>query len=480
MTNRRLKFQLFLFLFFTPVFAGAQISFSEIMYDPEGSDANSGGEWVEVQNIGSTAVDFTKWIFFENDINHGITADGASVIQPGGYAIISKDPSIFKGYFTNFSGLLFRASFSLNDGEKLAMKSNKDDLVTDANSVTYTAELGAKNDGKSLQKNSSGVWLSATPTPGSATLSDPSNPVMETTTSNQTAEQNSGASTNSIVSSFPVEPQMIVEAGANKTTVAGALISFSGIALGLKKEPIENAQYMWSFGDGSFKEGRSVTHTYRYPGEYVVVLEVSSGYFSGSDRLKVSAVTPEIIISKIGDASDYFIEVTNNSKYELDLSGWILRSQSAQFFIPKNTIIMSGGKVSFSSLVTGFSFSLGDKPFLLYPSGAMATTYGDRISEYTPQEDSESTPNIESSPVVKSVSSSKQSGNRVMAASASAVEETETKSSEQNQKFPFKWLLAVGALSIVAVLGIMFSGASSGKKPDELSADDFDIEEDVS
>ncbi len=480
MTNSRLKFYLFLLLFFTPVFVGAQISFSEIMYDPEGADANSGGEWVEVQNIGSTAVDFTKWIFFENEINHGITADGASVIQPGGYAIILKDPSIFKGYFTNFSGLLFRASFSLNDGEKLAMKSNKDDLVTDANSVTYTAELGAKNDGKSLQKNSSGAWLSATPTPGSATLSDPSSPVAETTTSNQTAEQNSGASTNNIVSSFPVEPQMIVEAGANKTTVAGALISFNGVALGLKKEPIENAQYMWSFGDGSFKEGRSVTHTYRYPGEYVVVLEVSSGYFSGSDRLKVSAVTPEIIISKIGDASDYFIEVTNNSKYELDLSGWILRSQSAQFFIPKNTIIMSGGKVSFSSLVTGFYFSLDDKPSLLYPSGAMATTYGDLVSLVAPQEDGGSSiSNIEASPVVKSVSSSKQSGNRVMAASVSAVEETETKSSGQNQTFPLKWLLAVGALSIVAVLGIMFSGASSGKKSDELSADDFDIEEDV-
>lgn len=485
MMNNRLKSHIFLVLFLVPVFASAQISFSEIMYDPEGSDANSGGEWVEVKNIGSTAIDFTKWIFFENDINHGITADSTSVIQPGGYAVISKDPSIFKSYFTNFSGLLFKASFSLNDGEKLAMKSSKDDLVTDANSVTYTAELGAKNDGKSLQKNSSGVWLSATPTPGSEISSVSANDsvVVETNTNNQTTTPSSDSSTANLVSSFPVEPQMVVEAGPNKTTVAGALVSFSGVALGLKKEPIENAKYMWSFGDGTFNEGRSVVHTYRYPGEYIVVLEVSSGYFSGSDRAKALVINPEIIISKIGDASDYFIEVTNNSKYEIDLSGWILRSQNTQFFIPKNTIIMSGGKVSFSSLVTGFSFSPDDKPSLLYPSGAPATKYGERILEYIPREDPREDigdiSNAEDNPVVKNVDGGKQTGNRVMAASALASEKTENKFPEQNQPFPLKWLLAVLALSILAVGGIMFNGTSLGKKSDELSADDFDIEEDV-
>lgn len=475
MTNSRLKLLTFLFLFFTPVFTGAQISFSEIMYDPEGADA--GREWVEVYNDSSSSVDISAYKFAEGGTNHGLTAvDGGGVILGNGYAVIADDPVKFKKDFPSFNGVLFDSSFSLKNTSETIYLKDKNLAILD--SVTYSSEIGAVGDGKSLQKINND-WSAKMPTPGSVILSDSPSSVVETTISNQTEGQNLGSSTNDTVSSFPVEPQMIVEAGENKTTVAGALVSFSGIALGLKKEPIENAQYMWSFGDGSFKEGRSVAHTYRYPGEYVVVLEVSSGYFSGSDRVRVSVVTPEIIISKIGDASDYFIEVTNNSKYELDLSGWILRSQNAQFFIPKNTIIMSRGKVSFSSVVTGFALSSGDKPSLLYPSGATATTYGELAPKQTFQEDSGSISNTKASPVVKSVSNSKQSGNKVMAASVSAVEETEDNSSDQSQAFPLKWLFAVLALSIVAVLGIMFSGTSSGKKADELSADDFDIDEDV-
>src|SRR3970282_1941634 len=94
------------FLFFNA--AEASVSITEIMYDPKDTDSNSGGEWIEVQNTGSVAIDLTKWIFFENDTNHGITADGISEIPPGGYAVISRDITVFKNYFSGFPGLLFK------------------------------------------------------------------------------------------------------------------------------------------------------------------------------------------------------------------------------------------------------------------------------------------------------------------------------------------------------------------------------------
>jgi hypothetical protein len=471
--KRNLK--LLTILFFIPLFTSAQVYFSEIMYDPKDADASSGGEWFEVQNTGSVSVDLTKLFFFENDTNHGITAVGASEIPPGGYAVISKDPAVFKSYFTNFSGLLFKSSFSLNDGEKLAIKNNKEDVVTNDNSVEYTSALGAKNDGNSLQKNSSGGWVFATPTPGAGMASAGS--ASNVNTNNEAVEQSSVFTTNNIVSSFPVEPQMIVEAGSSKTTVAGALITFDGIALGLKKEPLENARYTWSLGDGILKDGKKITHTYRYPGEYIAVLEVSSGYFSGSDRLKVSVIKPEIVISKIGDATDYFIEVTNNSKHELDLSGWILKSQNEQFFIPKNTIIIPQGKIIFSSLTTRLSFKQNDKPSLLYPSGATAATFGDSAVAEVIKEEVNELSNTNAPAVVKEGEEKGFSNKNLAASVALASSGGGGEPLKQNQTFPVKWLLSVGVLSALAIFGVMFNARGVSGEKAELSADDFEIEE---
>ncbi|MCG2698987.1 PKD domain-containing protein, partial [Candidatus Parcubacteria bacterium] len=84
---------------------------------------------------------------------------------------------------------------------------------------------------------------------------------------------------------WPVEPQIFANAGSDKTAIAGADVYFSGKALGLKKEPLESARYLWNFGDGAISEGQNVKHVYKYPGEYIVILDISSGKYSASGRL---------------------------------------------------------------------------------------------------------------------------------------------------------------------------------------------------
>src|SRR3989344_7877591 len=163
-TSYRIHLLVLSFLFLIlPLFASAQVVITEIMYDPKDADAGSGGEWIEVHTVGSASVDLTQWVFFEAETNHSITADGAGEIPADGYAGIARDLTAFKNYFSGFSGLLFKASFSLNDGETLAMESDKDAPISD--SVSYSSEWGAKNDGNSLQLID-GEWSAATPTPG--------------------------------------------------------------------------------------------------------------------------------------------------------------------------------------------------------------------------------------------------------------------------------------------------------------------------
>ena len=356
-------------LFFIPAISLAQVVITEIMYDPKGTDASAGGEWIEVQNTGSIATDLTQWLFFENDTNHGIMADGASSTQPGEYAVISRDLVAFKNYFNSFSGLLFKASFSLNEGENLATKSNKDDPVTSTNSITYTSEWGAKNDGNSLQKSQTG-WIAASPTPGGANNGMPLSQINSATNEAVTSTELSHTNIN-----IPTPVQTItVDAGISKqTAIVGADLVFKAVAHGLQGDVIPNARFMWSFGDGSTKEGSSVPYAYRYPGEYIVMLEGSSDGYSASDKIIVTVVSAQIFINEIGPPDDFFVSIKNDAKQEINIGGWTLRSGNMHFLIPANTFIVSGKTTRFGPQITKFSPSTD--VVLLYPNGNSASMY---------------------------------------------------------------------------------------------------------
>lgn len=455
----------FFILLATPIFTFASVTITEIMYDPKDTDASAGGEWIEVQNTDSLATDLTKWIFFENDTNHGITADGALEIPPGGYAVISRDLIAFKNYFTGFSGLLFKASFSLNDGEKLAMKSSKEAPVTDANSVTYTSEWGAKNDGNSLQKDSSGKWIATLPTPGVGALENSQN---NNTTATSTSTVAASGTTSANNSSWPVEAQIFANAGPDKVVTVGGDSVFEGKALGIEKKPIDNARFIWNFGDGTTKEGKSVLHSYKYPGEYIVILDVSSGYFSASDRVMVRAEKSKIIISSVGDGKNNFIELSNPSNYETDISEWIFRSGTTTFILPARTFIGGNKKLIFASDITRINPQKRERVELLYPNGSLATFY--QSSE--PPKSLNQEVNLNSNRVVTPAvtESTVKSEDINLDQTASAIGPTIA----QNSVLPsYKWIFGVMAVALVSIIGV--SLIPKVKNENVLRASDFKI-----
>lgn len=368
-TNKKIFFNKYIFIivsFAIPSFVFANISITEIMYDPKDTDASAGGEWIEIYNDGSAPLDLTTWLFFEADTNHGITADGTSLVPPGGYAVISRDLTAFKNFFTEFSGLLFKASFSLNDGEKLAVKSDKEAIPSDE--VTYTSEWGAKNDGNSLQKIN-GVWTATSPTPGISAPTGSSGGASAPTSgssqlSNSTTEQSSGSSA--------TVQTIWADAGSDRTAIVGAGTIFEGKAFGTDKKPLDGARYFWNFGDGLTGEGRKVMHTYKTPGDYIVYLDVSNGSLSAGDKILVKAAPADVSISALGYGEKSFVAVSNGETAELDISYWQIKSSSGVFVVPKNTIIIPGNKIIFSKDALGFEISESDEIFLIYPNGSLA------------------------------------------------------------------------------------------------------------
>src|SRR3989344_8108042 len=111
-----------------------------------------------------------------------------------------------------------------------------------------------------------------------------------------------------------------------------------------------NAIFKWNFGDGSQGAGDMATHTYEYPGDYVVVLNVSVPEGQAVARSNVKIIDPELSVAV---ATNERIELKNNSKYEVSLFGKALTSGGKVFLFPQDTIIRAGQSLSFSSHVTG-------------------------------------------------------------------------------------------------------------------------------
>src|SRR5581483_1064214 len=144
---------IFMALVFIPAMAHAgALSITEIMYDLPGGD--TGREWIEVKNTGTTSADLSSWKLFEANTNHKISAIAASNIAPGEYAVIADDSDKFKTDNASYTGLLFDSAFSLsNTGETISLR---DESGNDIDTVTYNPSLGASGDGSSLQKTDAG------------------------------------------------------------------------------------------------------------------------------------------------------------------------------------------------------------------------------------------------------------------------------------------------------------------------------------
>jgi len=365
-TNLLGKFVFISYFFLVPIFVNAQIVITEIMYDAEGSD--TGKEWIEIFNDGDQTVNLSGWKLFEADINHKINPEeeeGGSLDLPSNsFGIIVNSVDKFRENYSSFSGIIFDSAYSLsNTGETLIIR---DGDLSDVDNVTYSSDWGANGDGYSLQIIEND-WVSANPTIGSANSSVSEDFDIEEDDDNTDSED-------IIESSFFEEKQIYANAGKDKNVIVGADSMFSGLAFGFEDEVLKNSRYIWSFGDGNSGEGKNVLHNYSYPGEYVVVLNISSGEYSASDRIIVKALPVDIIISEV-DIENNFIELYNKSEHELNLSWWRIKSGNEFFTLPRDTIILSNRKVKFSPQTIGLNINNINQIFLLYPNGMKAYYY---------------------------------------------------------------------------------------------------------
>ncbi len=371
----------FIFLFSFRL-ARAEVIINEIMYAPINGEA----EWIEIFNSGNNSVDLTDWRFFNNadDSAPLRLQKGSALLSGGSYAIITSTAD-----WNSFSGTVFSSSqFSLpNDSSKYnTYKAISDSDKKIINSVTYTTLADASGTGNSLQFFNN-LWQAASPTPGAPNY----------ISAGSTAESNNssvsyGLPANSFSAQDTVDtktkaieiPQIKTKIIAPTLAFVGMPVLFNASATGYSGESLFSGKYFWNFGDGDSKEikltdATKFTHTFFYEGEYAVSLEYYQNYYSenpnASDKITIKIVPADISISRVGDEKDFFVEISNNTNYDADLSKWVLSSAERSFTLPKNTILKSKSKMMVSSKITNFSILDKDTLKLINPQGETIFDY---------------------------------------------------------------------------------------------------------
>jgi hypothetical protein len=356
-----------LIAFIFPLFANAAIVINEVMYDVEGTDTDR--EWVELYNNGSEAVVIVvgsgsgSWRFVDSSAHTLKLESGSATLEAGAYALVLKNMSQFAVDYPAVGGNIFSSAIALTN--TAAAVSIKDGTGGVLDEFSYNKDQGAAGDGNSLQR-SGDDWIAATPTPGAVNASEPT--VIEDNDATDTDDDNDDdevATTSSTLGSFTIS------VAKKRVVTVGSSVNF--VAKPSRKAAAEQGRFEWSFGDGAANTGLSVEHTYDFPGTYVVMVNGEAGDYEASARTEVQVIEADVDITAVITEGKTYIEITNQTAYELNMSDWQLESASSTFDFPTGMMIKSKAVLRIPGSIS--TLSPQGEVSLRLPSGEVISTY---------------------------------------------------------------------------------------------------------
>jgi len=355
----------------TPIVAHAEVFITEIMYAPAGTDADH--EWIEVCNDGSTAIDIENWSLFENDTNHSLeVSSGGASLGLGDCAVLADDAPTFLADYPIFSGNVLDSVFSLrNTGETLTLKNSDGEVVDTA---TYSDGDGASNDGNTLHR-AGNSFVAGAPSPGSETAVGTGDNGTQASDSDEGAPKQEGGGVVTLYSyeSVTIEPpeDVFLRVPEMMLTTVGARTTFKAESYSAIGSAVADGVVRWSFGDGGEAVGREVTHTFLYPGEYIVTATFERESLFDIQQIRVTAVA--LNASLYIEAHGEWVAIVNHSESQFDVSDWRLVAAGQYFNIPENTFIPADGEVRFPTTITKLSIlTATQNATLVYPNGKRA------------------------------------------------------------------------------------------------------------
>ena len=358
--------------------AYAEVFINEIAW--MGTSTSQYEEWIELKNTGSESVSLVGWKLYKN--NGTLLFSLSGTIPAGEYFLVCRTtPSVSNPLsgICNEQGVF--GGSGLNNTSDLVQLKNASEAEVDLADGTTGWPAGSAETKETMQRNGLS-WITAASTPGAE------NQISQDNNNEEVQEEN--PETSSSGSSKKTETKKPQIPLVNKTKITAQMPAFAGLPVEFKvSNTVSNkscGKYSLNFGDGSFLETEKTSripeefdHIYYYPGEYIVTLECYKSYLSSepdtSDKIIIKVLSSEVVISKVGDARDFFIEISNNSFSEANISGWFLSSLRNKFVFPKNSILKAKNKIIVSSKTTNFSILDRDTLKLINSEGETISDY---------------------------------------------------------------------------------------------------------
>ena len=343
---RKTNIAVLLCILCVPGWVHAKVYISEVAW--MGSEENANAEWIELYNDGpATRVD--GWVLVAADDQPSLTLSGTMAADS--YALLERtsDETVpGRRAFLVYTGALG------NDGETLELYT-ADGVREDRVQGGEGWELGGNNETKdTLQRSGApavGAWITGARTPGrgggvAASPADSnSKPSLVATPRNKEVED----------TPRPVmrEPELGLVLDDPGTLTAGVPATFMARTHRESGREVGVDEARWVFGDGATGSGRNVSHTYAYPGTYVVRVAAKDDAFrtplEAEAELVVTVVEAEY---SIVDASEEYIEIQNNGTHAVNLSQHALAVGEDYFVFPEGTELLPERSVRFPMVHT--------------------------------------------------------------------------------------------------------------------------------
>ncbi|MFA6386661.1 MAG: hypothetical protein WCW04_02750 [Candidatus Paceibacterota bacterium] len=369
MSIKRIKYSVvFVIVFFSCVnLAHAEVIFNEIAW--MGNSSNINAEWIELK--GEKGTDLSNWTISGSV---SITIPEGKRINENGFFLLGRQPVDKKITYTYIPDFIPDYTYNgtlPNSSGNLILKNSSG---VNKDSISWL-ESERKNYQTKQRINDSG-WNYADPTP---------NDTNSGVSDDNSSEENIVEETNDTITTTTNEPKIYKIATkiiAPKIVTAGVPFTIDHSTTGLNKEKIILGKFVWNFGDGMQKQlslSDPFSYGYDYPGEYVITLSYYDSIFDinpdAMDRLIIKVIPSGVIISSVGTYADPFVEIENNSSYEMSLNKWIMKGYVHSFLIPEGMVILPNKKLKFSPKITGFDFNDLNSISIIDTSGQVFATY---------------------------------------------------------------------------------------------------------
>ncbi|MEZ4103692.1 MAG: lamin tail domain-containing protein [Candidatus Paceibacterota bacterium] len=344
---------LVILIFGLPMPVMASVIINEVAW--MGNELSPNHEWVELYNSADGSIDLSGWVLTDNN-NLNINLSGT--LKAGTYAVLERtsDETVSGAAFLIYTGAL------VNTGTTLTLKDNNGQIIDQVVGGENWENIGGDNDTKETAQYTSSGWVTDTATPGRVNgvgrVKIKEEEVFESKEKEEIKNQSSKASKNRsntksvslMTSDTPLELLIDIpdQLYVNKTT------SFLVTTKGVGKTVANSLVFTWNFGDTYTAKGKEVSHTYNYPGNYVVSVNASYADRNVSFRKEVTVLPVQFSLSKNIEGD---IQINNNSPYEIDISGYSIKGVKEIVF-PAETFILNRGTITVAKERLGGSDNL--------------------------------------------------------------------------------------------------------------------------